>query len=101
MARHIGRFANLDPFGLQRGHRRHRRGHQRRLGVLCEGQRLDVPLPDQVRQFFAKGVIDFLENGAGFRIGFGQIAAMPMVWAPWPGKTNAMLMVAASLMRFA
>ena len=75
MARHKGRFANLDPFGLQRGHRRHRRGHQRRLGVLCEGQPLDVPLPDQVRQFFAKGVIDFLENGAGFRIGFGQIAA--------------------------
>ena len=57
-----------------------------------QGQRLDVTFPDQRDSFSPSASSTSSKTARGGRIGLGQSRPIPMVCAPWPGNTNAMLM---------
>ncbi len=60
---------------VEHAHRRHADRHQRRLGVLGQGQRLDRPLAHELEQSLAEGVVDLLEHLAGGGEGVGKFDA--------------------------
>ena len=68
MAGDIGDAVHAD--ALRREHARCREAHrhQRRLGVLGQGQRLDRAFEDDRRQLFAEGGVDLIEDGARLRV---------------------------------
>ena len=72
VTRHIRRGLNRDTFRLKRAHGCQRRRHQGRLRVLCQGQLVLLPFPDQRTQLFAKRLIDFFKHSFGFGIGIGK-----------------------------
>ncbi len=72
--------------GLQHAQRRERGGHQRRLGVGGERQRLDRPVPHDGRQLLAQRLVDFLEHGAGDGELIGEGLAHADRLAALPGK---------------
>ena len=72
VARHEIHMRKAKPFGLQRAQGSNRGGHQRRLGILRQGQGFNLPLPDQRRQAFPQGFIHLLKHRPRGGIGLCQ-----------------------------
>ncbi len=87
MAGDEGGLGDLDAeFRLERPHRRQAHRHQRRLGVLGEGEVLDRTFLHQPEQSLIQRVVDFLEHLAGGREGLGQLGAHADSLAALAGK---------------
>lgn len=65
----------IQPFGFENADDGDRDGHQRRLGVRRQGQRVLRTIEHDVRKLFTERLIDLLENGAGFGKILGEILA--------------------------
>ncbi len=76
MSGHEGGSGHIDAeLGLQHPHHRQAHGHQRRLGVLGEGEVLGRPLAHQQEQLLGEGVVDFLEHFPRRAEGLRQVGA--------------------------
>ena len=73
MTRHEPGGVHRHALGLERAHRRQRRGHERGLGVLGERQLVLLAVPDDVGQLDPQRLVDLVEHGAGCGISLGKV----------------------------
>lgn len=79
----------IQPLGFENADNGDRDGHQRRLGVRRQGQRILGTVEHDVRKLFTECLIDLFENGAGFREILGEIPAHADGLAALTGKSES------------
>jgi hypothetical protein len=90
MPRHeSGAFDTDTKLGLQDAHRRQADGHERRLGVLGQGQILDRTFAHEAGQLLAQRIVDLLENLSRRGEGVRQFSAHPDRLTTLAGKEES------------
>ena len=87
--RRRNRPCRCDADAFEHPQRRHRIGHDRRLGVLGEGQLVLAALRPSAGTASAERLVHLLEHLAGDVLASASALPMPTAWLPWPGKMNA------------